>query len=203
MGRIAKAPRKEGVGITLVVWLQDREVIEKIQKIQERINQTVPFDSIPPDALHITVRNIQSLEDDPRKITPEKLSAALNSLRTTLKGRRPFQAVLKHVNSFLVNPFIEVHDDGKLTQIRNAMNPELGRLGLVDTDYPPHGYVCHLTPGYYEVAHSSNSLFQLLKKLRPLEFGKIEVRNLQLVKTLWTPGLYHMELIDEITLGGE
>src|SRR3990172_11983657 len=85
-GRIAKARRKQGVGITLVVWLQDRKMIEKIQKIQERISQTVSFDSIPPDALHITVRNIQSLEDDPRKITPEKLSAALNSLRTTMRS---------------------------------------------------------------------------------------------------------------------
>jgi len=201
MGRIAKAPRKEGVGITLVVSFQDREVIERILEIQKLISKTVPFDAIPPDALHITVRNIQSLEDDPKKISPEKLSAVVNSLRTTAKRWLPFQAVLKHVNSFLVNPFIEVHDDGNLTGIRNAINPGLDRLGMVDTDYHPHGYVCHLTLGYYETIQSSNSLLQLFEKLRPREYGKIEVRNLKLVRTLWASGLYHMELMKEIRLG--
>jgi 2'-5' RNA ligase len=203
LGRISKAPRKEGVGITLVVSLQDREVIEQILEIQKWIGKTVPFDAIPPGALHITVRNIQSLEDDPKKVSSEKLSAVLNSLRTTLKKRPPFQAVLRNINSFLVSPFVEVHDAGRLTDIRNDINPELDRLGLADADYSPHGYVSHLTLGYYEVIQSSHFLLRVLEKLRPRKFGKIEVRNLKLVRTLWASGLYHMELMEEIRLGEE
>ncbi len=76
-GRIAKAPRKEGMGITLVVSLHNREVIERISEIQRLIGEAVPFDAIPSDALHITVRNIQSLEEDPGKVPPEKLPAAV------------------------------------------------------------------------------------------------------------------------------
>ena len=80
---ILRAGRGEGIGLVLLVWLQERQIAERMAELQRAVADVVPMDPIPRDALHITVRYLGEVTDHPEKATelhPDRLPETITSL---------------------------------------------------------------------------------------------------------------------------
>jgi 2'-5' RNA ligase len=200
--RISRAPRGEGTGLVLLVWIQDQRVRDKITKLQNTIADRHPIDLIPLDALHITVRDMGTITHQTQEtdhIHSDKLPRIQEHLGKIIPNLASFTAHLRRINSFSICPFIEVHDNGAVDSIRDAIQP-----GLTDIDIPinrPTGYLPHLSLGYYTKPGDRTRIQEVLSGIREQRIGTIEVNRLSLIKAPWSEGMFHLELIQEFRLG--
>lgn len=207
---ISREPRGEGVALVLLVWLEDREVIERTAQLQRTLTNTLSLDPIPRDALHITVRFFGELAEPPEaddqpevdpQIHPDRVPGLVQHLRAVLKGWGAFPVVLRRINSFFICPFIEVHDEGEVNRIRDALEPGLRGMGFRSFDYGQKGFVPHLTLGYYNEDGDGAAAREALARLRHTEVGAVQVDRLTLIKAPWSEGMYRLETVEALELG--
>jgi 2'-5' RNA ligase len=199
--RISRAPRGKGTGLVLLIWIQDHRIRDKITQLQTIIADRHPIDLIPLNALHITVRDMGTIthHQQDNQIHPDKLPQIQKQLGKILPNLASFKADLERVNSFSICPFIEVHDNGAVNSIRDAIQPGLTDLGIpIDR---PTGYLPHLSLGYYTKPEDRTRIQEALSGIREQRIGRIEVTKLSLIKAPWSKGMYRLELIQEFSLG--
>jgi len=199
---ISRAPRGKGTGLVLLIWIQDQKIYDKITQLQTTIAERHPIDLIPLNALHITIRDMGTITHQTQKtdhIHPDKLSQVQEHLGKILPKLASFKADLERVNSFSICPFIEVHDNGVVNSIRDAIQPGLTDLGIpIDRST---GYLPHLSLGYYTKPEDRTMIQEVLSGIREQRIGRIEVSKLSLIKAPWSEGMFHLELIQEFSLG--
>ena len=205
---ISQMPHREGIGlgVGLIVRVQNPEIVERISVIQRQLERCSAFAPSPLDTLHITVRNLGALVDHPKRkqeVSPEQLPALIESIGRALADRDRFSVHLNRVNSFFICPIIEIHDDGRILSIRKQLAPELAALGVVDYDYGPRGFVPHLTPGYYTENNDGATARQAISTVRDTHAGLIHVTELMLVRARLAPGICCLEPIHTFNLQGQ
>ena len=200
---ISKMPQRDDIGVGLIVHIQEQAIVDRISAIQRQIEHVSTFIPTPLDALHLTVRNLGALIDQPKgkqTVSPGQLPDVIGALGCGLSGTHGFGIHLRRVNSFLVCPIVEVHDNGHILAIRQDLETELGSLGLTDYDYGSHGFVPHLTLGYYSEDGDGAMARQVLSGLREVDIGQIQVTKLVLIRADLRTGVCCLEPIHEYKL---
>ena len=193
----------EGVALTLLFWLRDQAIIQRLAGLQRRVASAVPLKVIPREALHITVRYIGELTNHPQRdseLRPDRIPELLAFLRTTLLDLPSFSVSLRRINSFRVCPFAEVHDGGAILRIRDAVEPGLREMGFPHYESGSRGFLPHLSLGYYGEVSDGAAARQLVEGIRETDLGQVQVNALSLVKAPWTAGMYHLEAVEELPL---
>jgi 2'-5' RNA ligase len=165
-----------GEGLALIVPIEQPELLSKIQKLQSEICTVIPFEPHLPETLHITI----SLFGNPSSIAIPEL---VDFLLEKIAPFPPFEVQIMGVNSFFRCPFLEVHDGGIISSVASTLKPGLRELGYPIFDYGPRGQIFHVTLGAYTQDGDGINVRELLKQLRPTDFGKIHVDELRLVRT--------------------
>jgi 2'-5' RNA ligase len=193
----------EGVALTLLYWLRDESIIQRLARLQRAVASAVPLKMIPLDALHITVRYIGELTDRPDKdseLKPDRVPELVAHLKATLHDFPSFPVALRRINSFRVCPFAEVHDGGMVLRIRDAVEPGLREMGFPRHEYGPRGFLPHLSLGYFDEEGDGAAARQVVAGIRDTDLGAAQVNALSLVKVPWSAGMYHLEAVEELPL---
>jgi 2'-5' RNA ligase len=201
--RIGGGPHRQRTGVALIVWLRDREIVEKISQIQAAISKRVPLTPIPRDTLHITLRRFNDFKKGPKEGAESglnKLPVLMKFLQEALRGWPRFRVRLTRVNSFQNAPFIEVYSGRAIQQFRNHIDARLQSLGLRDYDYGIQGYVPHVTLGYYDGESQDEMVRNVLLPFREGSVGETEVTRLTLTEAYWSSGRYRLRSLDRIAL---
>jgi 2'-5' RNA ligase len=200
---ISRMPRRDGIGVGLIVHVQAPEIVKGISAILRQLKKIDAFAPTPLDALHLTVRNLGMLVDQPtgkQAVSLEQLPILIESIGRALDGTHSFTIRLRRVNSFFICPIVQVHDNGRILAIRERLEAELGPLGLTDFDYGPRGFIPHLTLGYYTQDGDGAIARQTLAALRETDIGQIQVTELTLVRAKLTSGVCCLESIHKFGL---
>jgi len=201
---ISAMPRREGIGMALIVWVQEPSIVARIAEIQKEFQTIQAFSPTPLDALHITIRSLgrlielratesrateppSNLPPAPLEVAPDQLPRCthrplVEHLRLILSGVPPFSIHLACINSFFVCPFVETHNGETIQRIRGALAPGLDALGLADYDYGTFGFIPHLTLGLYTESSGGAAARQMVTKLRECEIGTLWVDRLTLAQ---------------------
>jgi 2'-5' RNA ligase len=200
---ISRMPHREGIGIGLIVRIQEQEIVERISAILHQLEPLGELSPVPLDTLHLTVRNLGALAEQPKgqqAVSPAQLPALIESIGRALAGTHRFSVHLGRVNSFFVCPIIEVYDNGRILAIRERLEQEFVALDLSDYDYGPRGFIPHLTLGSYTEDSDGAMARQALSALRETDIGQIQVTELALIQADLTTGICCLEPIHEFEL---
>jgi 2'-5' RNA ligase len=200
---IAQMPRRDGIGVGLIVHIQEQAIVEKTSVVLSQLEQLNSFVPVPLDTLHLTVRNLGALVDEPKgqqAVSSEQLPALIEAIGRALTSVHKFPVHLQRINSFFVCPIVEVHDNGRILAIRQRLEKALESLGLTDFNYGPRGFVPHLTLGYYTEDGDGAMARQLLSALRETDIGQIQVTELVLIRADLTAGVCCLEPIHTFEL---
>lgn len=200
---ILRMPLWEGVGLGLIVCVQDQVILKNIHAVQRRIETRLDIPTVPLDTAHITVRSFGQIVERPQtahQLAPNRIPAVIDLLTPPLSDIPRFDVHLARVGSFMVCPIAEVHDGGAIWAIRARINPPLADAGFVDFDYGRHGFVPHLTLAYYPQDGDGAEAQSTIAELRDTHLGALHVDRLALVKAEMSEQLCCLETIHEFKL---
>lgn len=173
---ISKGTIWGGEGLALIVPIVHSELLGDIQKLQSELSSEIPFEPHLPETLHITI----SLFGNP---SPDAVPELVNFLHEKLDRVPQFVVQITGINSFFRAPFLEVHDRGVIPLIASTLQSGLRERGYPIFDYGPRGQIFHISLGAYNQDGDGANVRNLLKRLHPMDFGKILVDELRLVRT--------------------
>lgn len=151
---------------------------ERLEPMREAL-RPFPFVSLHPDHFaHITLAPIGFPVDEPEheyEISWKKLGEIEASARETLSGVNSSRVTLANLNAFPAAAFVEVHDEGRLDELGDALEkiPGLGKYSMLP----------HLTVAYFhapEGAEAPDSLISAIENYRDWPVGEIEVSEVRI-----------------------
>ncbi len=123
---------------SFVVPVETDRIREALEPLREAL-QPFPFVSLHPDHfMHITLLLPGFVVREPKtedELSPGRLGELASEAREALAGFSPFWVNLRNLNAFPGAVFVEVHDGGKLEELREAVRK---RCGLAEPPGPPH-----------------------------------------------------------------
>ncbi len=138
-----------------------------------------PFISLHPDHfMHITLLLPGFLVPEPDakgELSPGRLKELASEARKAIANFSPFTAELRNLNAFPGAIFVEVHDEGEIGELREAIR---ARCGLADPPGPPH-----LTVAYIQAPNDSPApepFVEAIKRHRNAFVGEFSVDHVEL-----------------------
>lgn len=167
--------------LTFLLRIEDKNLIEKIIKTQDKLSTIPCVDPIPIDCFHITVKQCGFLteskeyEDD---ILRENLQKMINQAEEVLQTFSKFDVFLSKLNIFSDVVFIEVYDEGKIGELNNGLQaiPETKKM---EFDYP--NFLPHVSIARFRDSQGFTRLISCLEKTRDIEFGTVTINSIQLI----------------------
>jgi hypothetical protein len=107
--------------LTFLIRIRDEKLKRKITEIQNQLSTIPCVDPLPRDYLHITVKGCEFLvkskiyEDD---IPIENLQAIVSQAKEVIRAFNKFNVLLPKLNVFSEVVLIEVHDEGKIGDLK-------------------------------------------------------------------------------------
>lgn len=140
-----------------------------------------------PEMLHISLRaaGFQVIAaSQPGDITREDAARVMRDAMKALRGHGPVRARLGPLNVFPDALVLEVHDDGRLAAVRDALGPLVAdAFGLSAPEYLPHVTVAMF--GSPEAAEPLRRVLPALRERPPIE---LLLREVELARW-WFTGL--------------
>ena len=163
---------------SLIVPVDISPLRPRIDPLRETL-EGMPFVSLHPDHfMHITLLMLGFLVPEPEKnneISPERLSEVETTCKKILANFPAFQLELANLNAFPGAAFIEVHDGGKLDELRDALCQGCS-LKAADG-------LSHLTLAYFHAPNGAPAPGELISGLagfRRWPIGEILVEHVDL-----------------------
>ena len=151
---------------------------ERLDPLREAL-RPFPFVSLHPDHfMHITLLLLGFLVEEPEEegeVSRERLGEIEASARRALSGFPAFSVGLANLNAFPGAAFVEVHDDGMLDRLRDAL---CASCGLQRPPGPPH-----LTLAYFhaqEGAPPPEELVATIARYRAWDVGELAVESVEM-----------------------
>ena len=183
---------------SLVVPVEASRFRERLEPLRDAL-RLFPFVSLHPDHfLHITLIFLGFLAERPeseQEISRERLEEIEGSARRTLSGYPAFAVRLANLNAFPGAAFIEVHDGGRLDELRAALSEG---CGLKKPHGPPH-----LTLAYFhapEGAPAPDELVSAIAHYRDWPVGDLLVETVHLTLLDLRTDYPEPEVIAEVPL---
>jgi RNA 2',3'-cyclic 3'-phosphodiesterase len=151
---------------------------ERLEPLRDAL-RPFPFVSLHPDYfMHITLLLLGFLVEEPKEggeISRERLREIEEDARCVLSGFPAFMVRLANLNAFPSAAFIEVHDDGMLDRLRDALCES---CGLKRPSGPPH-----MTLAYYHTRDGTTApeeLVDAIARYREWEVGEFAIESVEM-----------------------
>jgi 2'-5' RNA ligase len=138
-----------------------------------------PFVSLVPDHfMHITLLLLGFLVEEPMEegeVSPKKLGEMEASVRRSLSDFPAFTVRLANLNAFPGAAFVEVHEEGTLGRLREALCES---CGLKKPPGPPH-----LTLAYFLIPDGTpapEALISAIARYRDWDVGQLSVESVEM-----------------------
>jgi 2'-5' RNA ligase len=148
---------------------------ERLEPLRNAL-RPFPFVSLLPDHfMHITLLLLGFLVEEPAEegeVSPEKLGEMEASARRALSGFPAFTVRLANLNAFPGAAFVEVHEEGTLGRLREALCES---CGLKKPPGPPH-----LTLAYFLIPDGTpapEALISAIARYRDWDVGQLSVES--------------------------
>jgi 2'-5' RNA ligase len=172
---------------------------ERLEPLREAL-RPFPFVSLHPDHfMHITLLLLGFLVDEPEQegeVSRERLEEIEASAGPVLSTFPAFPVRLANMNAFPGAAFVEVHDDGILDRLRNAL---CASCGLRRPSGPPH-----LTLAYFHAQDGTalpEELVTTIARYRAWEIGELAVESVEMTLLDLRLDYPEPETLAEIPLG--
>jgi len=165
--------------LTFIARVKEKNLVEKIWRIQKQLSSIPCVDSFPKDYLHITVKGCGFLaesveyEDD---IPIENLQTIVDQAKEILHTPR-FRIHLPKLNLFPSVVFLEVHDNGRIGELNRKLQ-SISEIGKMRFDYP--FLLPHISVAQFQNDKEFGRLVSFLEKLRAVEFGEMTTDSIEL-----------------------
>ena len=163
---------------SLVVTGEASRFHERLEPLRKALSP-FPFVSLHPDHfMHVTLFLLGFLVEDPEKedeVSRERLREIEELARVALSDFPSITVGLANLNAFPGAAFIEVHDGGKLDELRSALSVS---CGLKKPASPPH-----LTLAYFQAPDGTEApeeLVSAVARYRDWPIGQITVENVEM-----------------------
>jgi 2'-5' RNA ligase len=172
----------------------------RLEPLREAL-RPFPFVSLHPDHfLHLTLLHLGFLEAEPRaddEVSREGVEELEAGARRILSGFPAFAVRFANLNAFPGAAFVEVHDDGMLDELRDAL---CEGCGLQKPSGPPH-----LTLAYFQAPDGSpapEELLSAISRYRDWPVGELAVESVQMTLLDLRVEYPEPEVLAEIPLKG-
>ena len=132
------------LSVSFVVPIEAKSIFEGLKSLRGAL-RPFPFVSLHPDHfMHITLLLPGYLVREPAagdELSPNRLEELSSEAREVLASFAPFPVELRNLNAFPGAVYVEVHDRGKLVELREAIR---ARCGLAQPPGPPHLTVAYI-----------------------------------------------------------
>ena len=129
---------------SFLIRVEAQSIREGLEPMREAL-KPFPFVSLHPDRfMHITLLLPGFLVPEPEaanELSRGRLAELASEAGEAIAGFSPFTAELANLNSFPGAVFVEVHDRGKIGELREAIRL---RCGLAEPPGPPHLTVAYI-----------------------------------------------------------
>ena len=174
--------------LSFQVPLAELPVVDAIEAIQDELVASeagphlLPFDR---EMLHISLRaaGFQVIaKTQPDDVSREDVGRIARDATAALRGRPPVEVALGPLNVFPDALILEVHDDGALAALRDALAPVVAdAFGLSDAQYLPH-----VTVAMFGSPDASGPLRRILPSLRDRPPLTATLRDVELARWWFT-----------------
>jgi 2'-5' RNA ligase len=151
---------------------------ERLEPLRDAL-RPFPFVSLLPDHfMHITLLLLGFLVDEPEEegeVSRERLEEVETSARRALSGFPAFTIRLANLNAFPGAAFVEVHDEGTLDRLQEALCES---CGLKKPPGPPH-----LTLAYFLASDGTpapEALISAIARYRDWDVGQLEIESVEM-----------------------
>ena len=166
------------LSVSFLVPVEAESIRKGLKPLREAL-RPFPFVSLHPDHfMHITLLLPGFLVPDPKaedELSPNRLKELVSEARGAIAGFPPFTVELRSLNAFPAAVFVEVHDRGRLGELREAIRT---RCGLSEPPGPPH-----LTLAYIHAPDDSPApepFIQTIERHRDVHVGELRVDRVRL-----------------------
>lgn len=153
---------------------------------------------IPPENLHLTLKFLGNTQEELLKDINERLiSLAKSHERFSLQvsGAGAFPNI-KYPRVI----WLGVHDSEEIIKLQHDMDESMAGLGFEKDDKQ---FTPHLTIGRVKSMRNKDALIKELATLKEVDFGKIGVNNITMMKSELKPGGAEHFKLSEIPIGKE
>ena len=163
------------LSVSLMIPVEASRFRERFEPLRDAL-RPFPFVSLHPDHfMHITLLLLGFLVEEPGEedeVCRERLGEVEAGARRALSGFATFTIRLANLNAFPGAAFIEVHDDGMLDRLRDALCES---CGLKKPPGPPH-----LTLAYFQAPDGTptpEGLISAIARYRDWDVGELAVER--------------------------
>lgn len=168
---------------TFVALEISEEVRERLVRFQQRLLQGwASLKLVEPENLHLTLKFLGEVEEG-------RLGEVEEALRRGCSRASPFTMEVRGTGVFPSPQYVRVVWAGvgegweRVSSLQREVDRELGRLGFSrDTDFVPH-----LTLARVKRVKDRGEFLRAVEGGRREEFGRVEVREVHLKKSVLTP----------------
>lgn len=169
---------QDGLSVSFLIPVEAEGILDGLKPLRE-VLRPFPFVSLHPDHfMHITLLLPGFLVREPEtedQLSPGRLEELASEARGVLADFPPFSADLRNLNAFPGAAFVEVHDQGRVGELREAIRT---RCGLAEPLGSPH-----LTLAYIQAPDgklASDAFVEAIGRCRDRRVGEIRVDRVDL-----------------------
>lgn len=161
-------------------------VAGEIEALQDQLTDVEGLELMPRDALHISVRGVGFqviAKTRPDDVTREEVPRIAQRAAPAISSTAPVEVTLGPVNVFPDALVLEVHDGGRLGELRARLDAlEQGdAFGLAPAQYLPH-----VTVAWFRDGSCAGALRRLLPPLRDRVLAPAQIRRVELARWWFT-----------------
>jgi 2'-5' RNA ligase len=151
---------------------------DRLKPMRDALENETYVSLHPDHFMHITLLLLGFLTPEPEEkneVSSQRLTEIGESAKAALASFAPFSVRLANLNAFPGAAFVEVHDDGNISRLRDAL---CAGCGLKQPPGPPH-----LTLAYLQAPDGTpapDSLVSAISEYRDWPVGTLEVQRAEL-----------------------
>jgi 2'-5' RNA ligase len=172
--------------VSFQVPLTDLAVSDEIEALQDELADVDGLELMPRDALHISIRGVGFqviAKTRPDDVAREEVPRIGERAASVIVNTAPVDATLGPVNVFPDALILEVHDGGRLGDLRARLE-EADRADVFALAHPQ--FLPHATIGWFRDASVAAQLRERLPAMRGRVLSPIQIRCVELARWWFT-----------------
>jgi len=176
--------KKERIHLVFLTKIQDKKIINKIEKVQRELSKNKSYIRFPKDHYHITLKPLTFLKDKQNKpddLDIKQITEIIAKTKKEFSNTNPIKIKIQKINFFSSVVFLEVQDNNKLGMINKRLM-KIKNINHSGRDYP--NFIPHIAIGTFKTKNIK-ALIKRIEKLKDTNFGETEIKSFDFVFAHW------------------